>query len=276
MRCRADSRVQCCQSVRLEARTPHVNQLIATLPEAKGSALLAACETQDLTVSQVLGQPQDRIAYAYFPITSFISLVARVDRSAIEVSLVGSEGMVGLSLALGVATTTMHAVVQGAGSTLRIAAAPFRAQLARSPVLQRSLGCYAAVMLGQLAQKGACARFHRVEARVARWLAMTQDRTASSSFRLTHESLSAMLGVRRVGVTEAAHALQQRGLIRYYRGDIQVVDRAALQAAACTCYRLDREIYTGMMAQCHGGGDPPSLGRTLCDPAPAPPDGARS
>lgn len=233
--------------------TPPTNQLIAQLPAPERAAFLAACETHELSPSQDLGQPHDRIEYAYFPITSFLSLIARVDQNSIEVRMVGREGMVGLPLVLGVATSTLHTLVQGAGSTLRIAAEPFRALLARSPALQRNLGCYAAVILGQLAQTGACTRFHHVEERLARCLATTQDRAGSSDFRLTHEFLSAMLGVRRVGITEAAHALQQRGLISYHRGDIHVEDRAGLQAAACTCYRINRDMYAGMMAECRGG-----------------------
>ena len=255
VRCRADGLLRYCEAPGLNARTPHANQLIATLPAAERTALLAACETHDLTLSQVLGEPQDRIAYAYFPTTGFVSLIARVDQDAIEVNMVGSEGMVGLPLALGVATTTLYTVVQGAGTTLRIAAEAFRAQLARSPGLQRSLSCYAAVMLAQLAQTGACTRFHHVEERVARWLAMTRDRAGASDFHLTHEFLSAMLGVRRVGITGAAQALQRRGLISYRRGNVHVADRAGLQAAACSCYRLDREMYAKLMEECRAAGD---------------------
>lgn len=238
----------------METRTTPANQLIAALPAAERTAFLAACETQELMTADVLGQPQDRIAYAYFPVTCVVSMTARVDQNAIEVGMVGSEGMVGLPLALGVNTTTVHTVVQGAGTALRIAAEPFRAQLARTPALQHSLSCYAAVTLGQLAQTGACTRFHHVEERLARWLAMTQDRSASGNIRLTHEFLSSMLGVRRVGITGAAQALQRRGLISYSRGDIHVADREGLRAAACSCYRLDREMHARLMTECGGGG----------------------
>jgi len=188
------------------------------------------------------------LSHVYFPTGCFISLIMPIDASAaLEVGMVGAEGMFGLPLALGVDVSPVRAVVQGAGSALRMDAAIFRRELARSEALQRQIDRYVFVQLSQLAQTAACTRFHVVEARLARWLLMTQDRAISGKFHVTQEFLAYMLGVRRVGVTKAASSLQARRLIRYSRGNITVLDRRGLKAAACGCYRADLESYDRML-----------------------------
>jgi CRP-like cAMP-binding protein len=138
-------------------------------------------------------------------------------------------------------------VVQGAGPALRMDAATFRGELERSPALRRTVDQYVFVQLSQLAQTAACTRFHLVEARLARWLLMTQDRARVSTFHITQEFLAYMLGVRRVGITKAASSLQTRRLIHYSRGNITVLDRRGLKAAACGCYKADRDSYERML-----------------------------
>jgi CRP-like cAMP-binding protein len=161
--------------------------------------------------------------------------------------MVGCEGMLGAHLALGVSAAPLHALVQGPGAAWRMAAARFRAELAASPALQRTLGRYLYVMMRQLGTASACLRFHQIGPRLARWLLMSQDRANGAHFHMTHEFLSYMLGVRRVGITQAAGDLQRRGLIHYHRGDFEVLDRLGLEAAACSCYAVGADDYAAQL-----------------------------
>jgi CRP-like cAMP-binding protein len=234
--------------VRSAIRAPATNRLLAALPDKTLAQMLANCESVDLVFADVVCLPGDRIQHVYFPTDSFISLVAPVDGYAgLEVGMVGSEGMFGVSLMLGVDVSPLHALVQGAGQALRMNATRFRRQLASSLALRQGLNRYIYVLISQLAQTAACTRFHVVEARLARWLSMTRDRAGSDEFYLTQEFLSHMLGVRRVGVTKAASSLQKRRLISYSRGVISVLDRNGLQAAACGCYLADNKTYDKIM-----------------------------
>ncbi len=230
-------------------RIPAVNQLLESLPSVDQRRLLTGCEPVELVFSDVLYTPGDRLKHVYFPLKGFISLIMPVDDgAALEVGLVGNEGMFGIPLVLGVDASPVRAVVQGAGSALRMDAASFIRELGRSPALQREIDRYVFVQLSQLAQTAACTRFHVVEARLARWLLMTQDRAHSSTFHITQEFLAFMLGVRRVGVTKAARSLQRRSLIHYSRGDITVLDRRGLKAASCGCYQADRDSYDRILS----------------------------
>jgi CRP-like cAMP-binding protein len=150
--------------------------------------------------------------------------------------LIGHEGMLGATLALGINQVPMGAVVQGDGIALRMSAAQFQRELRTTPVLLRRVHHYLYVLIVQLAQTAACTHFHEIEPRLARWLLMTHDRVQADHFHLTQEFLADMLGVRRSGVTVAAGALQERNLIQYTRGDIAILDRKGLEAAACECY----------------------------------------
>lgn len=223
---------------------PATNRLLATLPRKDREQLLEHGEAVELVFAEAIYCVGEPIPHVYFPTESLISLVTPIDGGAnVEVGLVGNEGMLGITLMLGVDIAPFDAVVQGAGAALRMTAPAFLRELERSPALQRELQRYLYVSLSQLAQTAACNRFHVVEARLARWLLMTQDRARSDTFHVTHVFMAYMLGVRRVGVTKAATSLQQQKLIRYHRGDITILDRAGLEAAACGCYRAGKETY---------------------------------
>jgi len=220
------------------------NRLIQLLPRADRMRLLAVCEPVELTLSEILCEPGKPTGHAYFPTDGFISLVTLVvGHPGLEVGMVGREGMVGAQLALGVSTSPLHALVQGGGGALRIGAEAFRSELARSDALQRQMNRYLYVLMAQLATSAACLRFHLIGPRLARWLLMTQDRAHADAFHVTQEFLAYMLGVRRVGITAAAGALQRLGLIEYRRGAMKVLDRGGLERAACSCYATDRRSY---------------------------------
>ena len=224
------------------------NHLIELLPAADRNRILALCEPVELVLSEVLCEPGKLTHHVYFPTQGYISLVALADGSSgVEVGMVGREGMLGAQLVLGVATVPLHALVQGPGTALRIATAPFKRELARSAALRRGLHRYLYVFMAQQASSAACLRFHLIGQRLARWLLMSQDRAHSDSFYLTHEFLAYMLGMRRVGITAAASALQRDGLIEYHRGEITVLDRSGLEAAACSCYATSEQTYNDLL-----------------------------
>lgn len=226
------------------------NRLLARLPRTDRSRLIAQCNQVVLRESDVLHERGDRIRYVYFPVDSFVSLITPVDDHAgFEVGMVGSEGMLGISLALGVDVTPQRMLVQGGGSTLRMTKAAFLAEFKCSAPLRRLLDRYLYVLMSQMAQAGACTRFHLLEARLARWLLMTHDRAPGNEFHLTQEFLGYMLGMRRVGITKAARSLQDLGLISYSRGTLTMLDRAGLEAAACACYRIDCDAYATILGR---------------------------
>ena len=232
--------------VRAAKRMPVANSLLAALPRKECLRLIEGMEQVALTYGEVLYEPGEKIRHVYFPNDSVVSLLTVVDRhQALEVGLVGREGMVGIPLTLDIGRSPVRALVQGTGTALRMNAATFVKELRQSHALQRELHRYTYALMAQITQTAACNRFHVVEARLARWLLMTHDRTQSNRFRLTQEFLSDMLGVRRVGVTKAARALQQNKLISYSRGNITILDRKGLEAASCSCYEIVKDMHDG-------------------------------
>lgn len=239
-------------------RAPAANRLLASLPRNDRLQMIAGCEKVEHAVSEVIFEPGERLRHVHFPTTVLVSLATPVDGSTgLEVGLVGDEGMLGTPLVLGIDVTPFQALVQRGGMSLRMGAVSFRQELGSRPALRRLLDRYLFVRMTQLAQSAGCTRYHIVEARLARWLLMTQDRARSNEMHITHEFLALMLGVRRAGVTKAAISLQQHGLIRYSRGDIVVLDRPGLETAACACYATDRATYRRIL----GSRARPSAGR---------------
>lgn len=223
---------------------PVANSVLAAIPRNEYQRLAADLEPVSLTFGDVIYEPGDTIQYVYFPVDCLVSLLTQVeDRMALEVGLVGSEGMVGIPLALGISTSSVRALVQETGVAMRMEAGRFQLEFKQSPSLQRELYRYTHLLMAEFSQTAACNRFHSVEARLARWLLMTRDRIKSNQFHLTHEFLANMLGVRRVGVTNAASALRRRKLIDYHRGNITILDRKGLDAASCGCYRIVKKLF---------------------------------
>lgn len=230
------------------------NHLLCLLPALEQQRLLTAGTPVSLCPGQVLHQPGESAGKLYFPEQGSVRLLMPgLGRPGLAVGLIGAEGMVGLHWALGGISTPWHAQVQSRGMAWQLSQEPFRRLLARLPVLRRVIDHYLAVRLEQLSNAVLCMRHHPIGPRLARWLLMSDDSAGSDHFELTHEDLAIVLGVRRVGVTEAAGRLQRSGLIHYHRGYVKVINRTGLEACACSCYAADQ---TGYAAQL-GPADPP-------------------
>ena len=228
----------------LDTSTDIANRLISELPRKVSKPLLLSCETVQLEFGAILAERGDQIKHIYFPLSSFISLVTPLKgHPALEMGIIGNEGIYGASVVLGVTTAPMRAVVQGSGTALRMETRQFQRLNRDSPALLRIMNRYVYVTMAQLARTAACNHFHEIEPRLARWLLMTHDRAHADHFHLTHEFLADMLGVRRSGITVAAGALQAKKLIGYTRGEISILDRAGLEAASCECYEVVNEDY---------------------------------
>ncbi|HEX6095147.1 MAG TPA: Crp/Fnr family transcriptional regulator [Thermoanaerobaculia bacterium] len=220
------------------------NRLLASLPAADRDELRPHLELLGLELAYPLIQPQEPIRHAYFPVTCLASLVIVLeDGSTVESGSVGREGMVGIPIVLGAGTTPMQTVIQVPGETFRIDADTLKEQFDRRGALHTVLTRYIHTLFMVASQSAACNRRHSVDARLARWLLMSSDGIGSNSVAITQEFLATMLGVRRAGVTEGALKLQNAGWIAYSRGLVEILDRPALENAACECYHVVRQEY---------------------------------
>jgi CRP-like cAMP-binding protein len=223
------------QSIRPAA----VNRLLSSLPGPEYKRLSSDLKLIRLEFGEVLYEPGDTMNHVYFPNDSIVSLLqAMSGRSTLEVGMVGNEGVVGLSVFLGVSVASTRAIVQGAGSGMRMSSAVMRQEANRLGSFHKLLHRYTHSWQNQVSQSSACHGFHPVEARLARWLMMSSDRLGSNEFPMTQEFMSSMLGVRREGVNKAAGTLQSAGLISYSRGMIAILNRPRLKKLACECYGI--------------------------------------
>ncbi len=224
------------------------NRLLGALPRKVFQELLPDLEQVTLTLTDILYNRGDVIQYVYFPSDSIVSLLFSVaERSTLEVSVVGNEGMTGIAVFLGAKKSRYKMVVQGAGTALRMKAACLHKHAKNNKPLQALLQLYTHALLMQVSQSAACNHFHPIESRLARWLLATHDRLDSNEFRMTQEFLSNMLGVRREMVNKAAGTLQKQQLISYTRGIITILDVDGLKAASCDCYQSIKEEYDGFL-----------------------------
>lgn len=218
------------------------NRVLAALATTEFKTLSAKMEPVELTFAETIYEAGEEIKRIYFPESGIISLLSAIDKdSTLEVGIVGSEGLAGVSVFLGARTSPNRALVQGSGSALTMSARNFNAACKSSERLSTAVRRYIHSLLTQISQSAVCNRYHLIENRLSRWLLMTHDRIRSSEFQITQDFLSNMLGVRREAVNIAARDLQRLGLISYRRGHLTVIDRLGLEAAACPCYEILRQ-----------------------------------
>jgi CRP-like cAMP-binding protein len=222
------------------------NRLLGALSAEEREDILPLLEAVPLVDGMPIHEPYEPITDVYFPISGVVSMVSEMRDGTVEVGTVGREGMTGLPLVLHANTMPSRAFVQVPGHAYRMRGVDLCAALRRSPRIERLVYRYVLAMFDQAAQHAACNRLHALEERCARWLLMTHDRVDGDVLPLKQQFLAEMLGVHRPAVTIAAGDLQKAGVIRYTRGKVTVLDREALEDAACECYgiisRRDAEL----------------------------------
>src|SRR6201994_1792876 len=218
---------------------PQQNHLLAALTTGERERLYPHLQLVPMPLGKVLYESGDVMRHVYFLTDSIISLLYVLeDGASAEISVVGNEGLIGVSLFMGGETTPSRAIVQSAGFAYRLIGQLLKEEFHRNGGMQLLLLRYTQALLTQMAQTAVCNRHHSVDQQLCRWLLLTLDRLASSEIITTHELISNMLGVRREGVTDAAGKLQKLGAIRYRRGRITVLDRAQLERLCCECYAV--------------------------------------
>lgn len=255
-------------TTRGDGTPPERNSILRAIPREEYDRFVADATTVPLRLRQDIIEPQEPIRYVHFPQSGMLSIVndMRDDNTSIEVGVCGREGFAGVSLLHGIDTQPFRVLVQVAGEGKRISTEAFLSVLEEAPTLTAMLHRYANALMNQASQQAACNRLHSLEQRCAKWLLTTHDHMSSSELPLTQEFLALMLGVRRPGVTVAAQALQDAGLIRYKRGRIALTDREGLEKVACECYDRIREDYEKLLGEFMvpravgpGGGEPKAL-----------------
>jgi CRP-like cAMP-binding protein len=226
---------------------PVSNLILLSISNSDFGVLRPHLEYLDLPNHRVLHECGARLEFAHFLNRGLISLVVVMkDGKTAEAGIVGNEGFIGTSAAVGLRGSPLQAVVQITGDGFRIAVAALQDILRSAPPLQLILSRYGVVQGLQVAQTAACNRLHDIGQRLSRWLLMTQDRVDSESLPITHDFLATMLGTDRPSVTTAAGVLQKKKIIEYTRGAVQIVSRKKLEDSACECYGIIQQ-YNGQL-----------------------------
>ena len=221
----------------MAATGPVQNRLLAALPADERRRLEEHLKSVPLAMDEVLYESNDTLSHVYFPTSAIVSLLYTMENgSTAEMGIVGRDGVVGIAVFMGGDTTPNRAVVQCAGDALRLPLKSFRDEFGRVGELHRLLLRYTQALLTQMSQTAVCNRLHSIEQQLCRWFLSSLDRVDSDELVMTQELIANVLGVRREGVSVAAHNLQDAGIIRYRRGHITILDRTRLEAEACECY----------------------------------------
>ncbi len=225
------------------------NRLLAALPREVYEKLAPNMKRVSLQQGTILHHPGETIEALYFPIDCLLSItVTMSDGSTAEAGMVGNREVIGVNAFMGGRETTQtEYIVQIAGSAIEVDARPMLEEFDRNKQLRDVMLRYTQALIAQISQTTACNSLHVLEQRLPRWLLEAQDRIDSDDLKLTQEFLGHMLGVRRAGVTQAAQKLQERGLIRYHRGHVQILDQQGLETSACECFRVLREEYDRLL-----------------------------
>lgn len=224
--------------------------LLASLPAEEFNQLTKYLEPVSLTLGKVLYESGDKMTHIYFPTTAIISLLYIMENGATaEIGIARNNGLIGIALFMGGETTPNRAVVQSAGKAVRMKARHLRQEFARGGIFQKILLAYTQSLITQISQTAVCNRLHSVEQQLCRWLLINHDLLQTDRLVMTHDLIANMLGVRREGVSIAARNLQNKGVITYVRGTITMLDRQALEIAACECYQVVIDEYDRLLGQ---------------------------
>jgi CRP-like cAMP-binding protein len=224
------------------------NHLLAALPAAEFDRIASRLEGVSLQLGEVLYESGDQMTHVYFPTTAIISLLYIMENgTTAEIGIAGSNGLVGIALFMGGDTTSNRAIVQSGGDAVRMKARDVQDAFSLGGVFQSVLLRYTQSLITQISQTAVCNRLHSVEQQLCRWLLINHDQLQTDKLVMTHELIANMLGVRREGVSLAAHRLQEKGLIEYVRGTITILDRKGLETEVCECYKVVIDEYDRLL-----------------------------
>jgi len=232
----------------LPSPSPGENLLLAALPEEERNRLLPELKQVNLSPGEVIYESGIAQTFVVFPTAGIISLVNLIENgSSAEIAMTGNEGVIGVSVFLGVVSSVHRAIVQSEGTGYRMKADVVKREMRLGSPLQQTALRFTQALITQMAQTAVCNRYHTVDQRLCRWLMLSQDRLRANELRITQENIASLLGVRREAVTEAARKLQDAGLIGYSRGKIAILDRSGLESRVCECYAVVKHEYDRLL-----------------------------